>query len=51
MVDGGGALGGDPAAMAALLNPLGQGGWDMGQHFHQNFRHLIDGLQTRANGT
>ena len=28
-VDGGGALGGDPAGVAALLNPLGQVGWDV----------------------
>jgi len=29
LVDGGSALGGDPAGMAALLNPLGQAGWDV----------------------
>jgi len=28
-VDGGGALGSDPTAIAALLNPLGQAGWDV----------------------
>lgn len=29
LVDGSGALDGDPAAMATLLNPLGQAGWDV----------------------